>query len=122
MIIHAQEPTMRRVGYSIIQHYLTQKDSQQVGIALATLYGDAPVTQNHRSERLYFILEGQGVVLLGACTEEVQAGDLVYVPKHMLYSASGELRTLVITVPASSTTDEERYFDRHYSKPDGRDL
>jgi mannose-6-phosphate isomerase-like protein (cupin superfamily) len=53
------------------------------------------------SDRVYYLLSGQGEFQVGDDPAEMVAeGDLVLVPKGVPYSFSGDMRYLVINVPA----------------------
>jgi mannose-6-phosphate isomerase-like protein (cupin superfamily) len=55
----------------------------------------------HLSDRVYYLLSGTGEFQVGDDPlEQVAEGDLVFIPKGVSYSFSGQMSYLVINVPA----------------------
>jgi quercetin dioxygenase-like cupin family protein len=57
---------------------------------------------------LYYVLEGNGSVLLDGIKHEVRKGSLVHIPPGVVHSAVGRMRVLVIGIPDISEAD---YFE-----------
>jgi len=57
---------------------------------------------------LYYVLEGEGVVLLDGVEHPVRAGSLVHIAPSVLHGAKGRMRVLVVGIP--DIADEDLYF------------
>jgi mannose-6-phosphate isomerase-like protein (cupin superfamily) len=69
--------------------------------------GDVEKIFNKRSQKAYYILEGEGKIYVGENVHEVQKGEFVYVPKRTGHALEGNFRTLIITSPQFNPEDEE---------------
>ena len=61
-----------------------------------------------RSTELYYVLEGAGTVRLDGVEHEVSKGTLVHIPPHVVHSAHGKMRVLVVGIPDIA---EDDYFE-----------
>jgi mannose-6-phosphate isomerase-like protein (cupin superfamily) len=61
-----------------------------------------------RSTELYYVLSGEGVVVLDGVEHEVRAGSMVHIPPGVVHAARGRMRVLVVGIPDIA---EEDYFD-----------
>jgi quercetin dioxygenase-like cupin family protein len=57
---------------------------------------------------LYYVLEGNGAVLLDGIEHEIRKGSLVHIPPGVVHSAVGRMRVLVIGIPDIGEAD---YFE-----------
>lgn len=57
---------------------------------------------------LYYVLEGEGVVLLDGVEHPVRKGSLVHIPPGVVHGALGRMRVLVVGIPDIS--DEDLFF------------
>lgn len=72
------------------------------------------VTHYHRkSTELYLVLEGEGVVELDGVAHQARPMSAYLIPPGVRHRAVGDLRAVVVALPAADETDE--YFD----EPDG---
>jgi quercetin dioxygenase-like cupin family protein len=54
----------------------------------------------HRvATELYYVLEGEGHVVLDGVLHEVQKGSLVHIPPGVVHAAAGRMRVLVVGIP-----------------------
>jgi mannose-6-phosphate isomerase-like protein (cupin superfamily) len=60
--------------------------TQNLSIQISEIPVDSeqPV-HSHQPEQCYYIIKGKGRMTLGADTEEVQAGDAIYVPSNSMH-------------------------------------
>jgi mannose-6-phosphate isomerase-like protein (cupin superfamily) len=58
-----------------------------------------------RSTELYYVLEGQGTVLLDGVEQAVQKGSLVHIPPGVVHGAQGRMRVLVVGIPDIADDD-----------------
>jgi mannose-6-phosphate isomerase-like protein (cupin superfamily) len=52
-----------------------------------------------RSTELYYVLSGEGSVVLDGVEHEVKAGSLVHIPPGVVHAARGRMRVLVVGIP-----------------------
>jgi mannose-6-phosphate isomerase-like protein (cupin superfamily) len=89
-------------------------ETGEIGYSLAHAeVGPGARTRPHRlrSAEVYYILEGRGLMRVGAEASEVAAGQAVYIPpgavQHIENLGPGRLAFLCIVEPAWTATDEE---------------
>ena len=63
---------------------------------------------HRRSAELYYVLEGEGQVLLDGQTHAVRKGSIVHIPPGVIHGARGRMRVLVVGVP--DIADDDLYF------------
>lgn len=61
-----------------------------------------------RSTELYYVLGGEGSVVLDGVEHEVREGSMVHIPPGVVHSAKGRMRVLVVGIPDIADDD---YFD-----------
>ncbi len=52
-----------------------------------------------RATELYYVLEGEGTVLLDGTEQPVRKGSLLHIPPTVVHSARGRMRVLVVGIP-----------------------
>ena len=57
---------------------------------------------------LYYVLDGEGTVVLDGVEHEVRTGSIVHIPPGVVHGAKGRMRVLVVGVPDIS--DGDLYF------------
>lgn len=62
---------------------------------------------NERSQRGYYVIDGEGKIHVGEDTYAVESSEFVFVPTNTGHAVEGELRLLVITSPPFDPVDEE---------------
>ena len=58
-----------------------------------------------RSTELYYVLEGEGNVVLDGVEHAVRKGSLVHIPPGVIHSANGRVRVLVVGIPDIADDD-----------------
>ena len=61
-----------------------------------------------RSTELYYVLEGEGVVVLDGVEYPVRKGSIVHIPPGLVHGARGRMRVLVVGIPDIADDD---YFE-----------
>lgn len=61
-----------------------------------------------RSTELYYVLDGEGTVLLDGEEHPVRTGSIVHIPPGVVHGARGRMRVLVIGIPDIADDD---YFE-----------
>jgi quercetin dioxygenase-like cupin family protein len=63
---------------------------------------------HRRSTELYYVLDGEGVVLLDGREHPVRKGSIVHIPPGVVHGAKGRMRVLVIGIP--DIADDDLFF------------
>jgi mannose-6-phosphate isomerase-like protein (cupin superfamily) len=58
-----------------------------------------------RSTELYYVLEGEGLVVLDGVEHAVRKGSLVQIPPGVVHGARGRMRVLVVGIPDIADDD-----------------
>ena len=58
-----------------------------------------------RSTELYYVVEGEGTVILDGTEEPVRKGSMVHIPPGVVHAAKGRMRVLVIGIPDIAEDD-----------------
>jgi len=61
-----------------------------------------------RSTEIYYVLEGEGEVLLDGVAHPVRKGSLLHIPPGVVHGARGRMRVLVVGIPDIADDD---YFE-----------
>lgn len=67
-----------------------------------------------RSTELYYVLEGEGTVVLNGEAHPVRKGTLVHIPPGVVHGARGRMRVLVTGIP--DIADDDLYFPEDDAK------
>ncbi len=70
-----------------------------VSIAKIALSGTNRKCKNTESDTHYYILQGKGTFIIKGKKHAVEKGDLVCIPKNIIYKDSGKMKMLAISVP-----------------------
>lgn len=68
----------------------------------------AKLHYHKRATELYYVLEGEGVVLLDGQEQPVRKGSVVHIPPGVVHGALGRMRVLVVGIPDIAADD---YFE-----------
>jgi quercetin dioxygenase-like cupin family protein len=63
---------------------------------------------HRRSTELYYVLDGEGVVLLDGAEHPVRKGSIVHIPPGVVHGAKGRMRVLVVGIP--DIADDDLFF------------
>jgi mannose-6-phosphate isomerase-like protein (cupin superfamily) len=63
---------------------------------------------HRRSTELYYVLEGEGFVLLDGAEHPVRKGSIIHIPPGVVHGARGRMRVLVVGIPDIA---EDDYFE-----------
>jgi mannose-6-phosphate isomerase-like protein (cupin superfamily) len=58
-----------------------------------------------RSTELYYVLSGEGEVVLDGVRQKVRPGSIVHIPPGVIHSANGKMRVLVVGIPDIAEDD-----------------
>jgi len=74
----------------------------------AVVIDGAKLHYHKRSTELYYVLEGDGVILLDREEHPVRKGSIVHIPPGVVHGARGRMRVLVVGIPDIA---EDDYFE-----------
>jgi mannose-6-phosphate isomerase-like protein (cupin superfamily) len=103
----ASAPT-RRVDPSLVITDLFAEQNAPFDLVIAEIDGDHGKRINRVSDRVYFVLEGQGTVFLGGQDIDVSRFDAVFIPKGTAHGVAGKLKLAIITSPPFKRENEVR--------------
>jgi mannose-6-phosphate isomerase-like protein (cupin superfamily) len=66
---------------------------------------DAKLHYHERTDEFYYVIAGQGTMVLDGEQIELRPGVVVYVPRGVRHKAGGDLTILVVCVPAGVLND-----------------
>ena len=69
---------------------------------------NAKLHYHKRSTEIYYVLEGEGVLMLDGKEHEVKKGSLAHIPPGVVHGARGRMRVLVLGIPDIANDD---YFE-----------
>lgn len=87
---------------------ISREDANVAAWAHAVDIDGAREHYHQRSTELYYVLDGDGVVLLDGTEYSVRKGSLVHIPPGVVHGARGRMRVLVIGIP--DIADDDLFF------------
>ena len=108
MIIRSEKAVVRASDDIEMRNYITKELSQSISLAVAKLDGIHPKTKSLRSDRAYYIFEGEGIIEIDREIHNIKTGDAIYVPKDTEYSIQGKLKFIVINSPPFDSSKEAK--------------
>lgn len=89
----------RKIGTELIIYDVFAANDAEMDFVIAELNGFHPMITNHVSDRIYFIISGEGEVFSDNQWESVVANDCIYIKKNTVHSIRGNLTYAIITAP-----------------------
>lgn len=68
----------------------------------------AKLHYHKRSTELYYVIDGEGIILLDGTEHPVRRGSLMHIPPGVVHGARGKMRVLVVGIPDIA---EDDYFE-----------
>ena len=93
------------------RHLLISRQDKEAGVAAWAHAVDIDGAREHyhkRSTELYYVLEGDGAVVLDGVQHPVRKGSIVHIPPGVVHGAKGRVKVLVIGIP--DIADDDLYF------------
>ena len=66
---------------------------------------DAKLHYHERTDEFYYVIEGQGTMILDETEIELHTGVVVYIPRGVKHKAVGNLKVLTICIPRGVLND-----------------
>ena len=108
LVRHEDEVTRERSTCGWRDRLISREDSNVAAWAHAVDIDGAREHYHKRSTELYYVLDGEGVVLLNGDEHPVRKGSLVHIPPGVVHGAKGRMRVLVVGIP--DIADDDLYF------------
>lgn len=67
--------------------------------------GDAKPHYHRQGTEIYYILEGEGTIVLDGVEHAIRQGSMVHIPPGVVHGAKGRMRVLVIGIPTLGEDD-----------------
>jgi len=87
---------------------ISREDSGVAAWAHAVDIDGARAHYHKRSTELYYVLDGEGSVVLDGVEHPVRKGSLVHIPPGIVHGAKGRMRVLVVGIP--DIADDDLFF------------
>lgn len=87
---------------------LISREDEGSGVAAWAHAVDIESAREHfhkRGTELYYVLDGEGTVVLDGVEHPVRRGSLVHIPPGVVHGARGRMRVLVVGIPDISDAD-----------------
>jgi quercetin dioxygenase-like cupin family protein len=109
LLVRHEESAPRERSTCGWRHLLVSRQDTDVAAWAHAVDIDGARPHYHKiATELYYVLEGEGTVLLDGKRESVKKGSLVHIPPGVVHGAEGRMRVLVVGIPDIS--DGDLYF------------
>jgi len=99
LVRHEDEVPRERSTCGWRDRLISREDADVAAWAHAVDIDGAREHYHKRSTELYYVLDGEGVVLLNGDEHAVRKGSLVHIPPGVIHGAKGRMRVLVVGIP-----------------------
>ena len=108
LVRHAGKVPRERSTCGWRDRLISREDSEVAAWVHAVDIDGAREHYHKQATELYYVLEGEGVVLLDGIEHPVRKGSLVHIPPGVVHGAKGRMRVLVVGIP--DIADDDLYF------------
>jgi len=108
LIRHEGEVPRERSTCGWRDRLISREDKQVAAWAHAVDIDGAREHFHQRGTELYYVLEGEGSVILDGVEHAVRKGSLVHIPPGVVHGARGRMRVLVVGIP--DIADDDLFF------------
>jgi mannose-6-phosphate isomerase-like protein (cupin superfamily) len=107
IIRHEDEAPKERSACGYRYRLLSQedKDKDVAAWAHAVDIDGAKLHYHKIATELYYVLSGEGKVILDGEEEEVRPGSMIHIPPGVVHGAVGKMRVLVVGIPDIDDSD-----------------
>ncbi len=105
LVRHEGEAPRERSTCGWRDRLISREDSDVAAWAHAVDIDGARPHYHKRSTELYYVLHGEGVVLLDGVEHPVKPGSIVHIPPGVVHGAKGRIRVLVVGIPDIADDD-----------------
>jgi quercetin dioxygenase-like cupin family protein len=116
LLVRHEESAPRERSTCGWRHLLVSRQDTNVAAWAHAVDIDGARPHYHRvATELYYVLEGEGTVLLDGVAQHVAKGSLVHIPPGVVHGAEGRMRVLVVGIPDIS--DGDLFFPEEHGPP-----
>lgn len=108
LVRHEGEVPRERSTCGWRDRLISREDTNVAAWAHAVDIDGAKEHYHKRSTELYYVLEGEGAVVLDGVEHPVRPGSMVHIPPGVVHGARGRMRVLVVGVP--DIADDDLFF------------
>jgi mannose-6-phosphate isomerase-like protein (cupin superfamily) len=109
VLIRDEENAPRERSTCGWRHLLISRQDENVAAWAHAVDIDGAKEHYHRvATELYYVLDGDGTVVLDGVEHPVRKGSIVHIPPGVVHGARGRMRVLVVGIP--DICDEDLYF------------
>jgi mannose-6-phosphate isomerase-like protein (cupin superfamily) len=108
LVRHEGEAPRERSTCGWRDRLISREDTDVAAWAHAVDIDGAREHFHKRSTELYYVIDGEGSVLLDGVEHPVRKGSLVHIPPGVIHGARGRMRVLVVGVP--DIADDDLFF------------
>ena len=105
LVRHEDEVPRERSTCGWRDRLISREDANVAAWAHAVDIDGARPHYHKRSTELYYVLHGEGVVLLDGVEHPVKPGSIVHIPPGVVHGAKGRMRVLVVGIPDIADDD-----------------
>ncbi|MEN9023293.1 MAG: cupin domain-containing protein [Verrucomicrobiaceae bacterium] len=106
LIVRHEDDAVKERSACGHRYRLLSKGDQDVAAWVHAVDIDGAKLHYHKiSTELYYVLEGEGKVVLDGVEQEVRKGTMVHIPPGVVHGAVGKMRVLVVGIPDIDDSD-----------------
>lgn len=105
IIRHEDEAVKERSACGHRYRLLSKGDEDVAAWAHAVDIDGAKLHYHKIATELYYVLEGEGKLVLDGEEQEVRRGSMVHIPPGVVHGAIGKMRVLVVGIPDIDDSD-----------------
>ncbi len=103
MIIKSKDANQKKVRVMNINEY---KINSNFSGALIEINGNHGAVKCLNEDRIYFIIEGNGIFIINDKENSISPNDLIFIPKNTPYNIIGKLKFFMICSPEFNPDDD----------------
>jgi len=106
-LIKKEQMIQRKISdsYSVL-NMITKETSKKVSFAVSEAENHSEITKNVKSDRIYYVLEGQLTVSQGNDVYTANPGDLIFIEVNTPYHFKGTFKAILINAPSFDQKNE----------------
>ncbi len=109
LVRHEGEAPRERSTCGFRDRLLSREDAGSVAAWAHAVDIEGAKPHYHKvATELYYVLEGEGVVILDGVEHPVRKGSIVQIPPGVVHAAKGRVRVLVVGIP--DMADDDLFF------------
>lgn len=105
LVRHLNEVPLLKVPCGESRRLITHGDTPNVGLHVTHITA-GELHYHKRTEEIYYVVEGQGVLELDGEQVVLTVGTAVYIPPGVRHRGWGDFRAVIVTTPAFEAQDE----------------